>query len=170
MHVLVIMNWYNTPHVKWPLKSQLYQQHDNTQCWWNTKQGSYSRNNLKLTTRPCISVLTFWTVVAGWLDASLSRVDKKFLHLRTLSNISLLAVELGGRLPAAVDAAKPTMFMWITADTYYTWVISRGWFKPDFSALAVTETTMAYRHRNWASSFGQSPNRSYRCLGHLSLL
>jgi len=71
------------------------------------------RKILKPTTRPWISVLTFWTVVAGWLDASLSSVDKKFLHLRTLSSMSLLAVELGWRLaelPAVVDAADITQF------------------------------------------------------------
>ena len=53
-------------------------------------------------------VLTFWTVVAGWLDASLSRVDRKFLHLRTLSSMSLLAAELGctaAELTAVVEAA-----------------------------------------------------------------
>ena len=68
---------------------------------------------MKPTTRPWISVLTFWTVVAGWLDASFSSVDKKFLHLRTLSSMSLLAVELGGtfvELPTAVDAADVTEY------------------------------------------------------------
>jgi len=63
---------------------------------------------VKPTTRPWISVLTFCTVVAGWLDASLSSVDKKFLHLRTLSSISLLAGVLGWILaepPVAADAA-----------------------------------------------------------------
>jgi len=56
-------------------------------------------------------VLTFWTVVAGWLDASLSSVDKKFLHFRTLSSISLLDVELGcpeAELPSDVDAEYTT--------------------------------------------------------------
>jgi len=56
-----------------------------------------------------MSALTFWTVVAGWLDASFSSVDRKFLHLRTLSSMSLLAAELGctlGKLAAAVEAAN----------------------------------------------------------------
>jgi len=55
---------------------------------------------LKPTTRPWMRVLTFCTVVAGWLDASLSRVERKFLHLRTLSSMSLLAAELGWTLAA----------------------------------------------------------------------
>jgi len=68
----------------------------------------YSTKKSKPTTSPWISVLTFWTVVAGWLDASFSSVDKKFLHLRTLSSISLFVTELGwtlADLPAAADAA-----------------------------------------------------------------
>ena len=39
-----------------------------------------------LTISPCMSSRTFLTVCSGWLDASLIRVDRKFLHLRTLSN------------------------------------------------------------------------------------
>jgi len=69
--------------------------------------------HLKPTTRPWISVLTFWTVVAGWLDASFRSVDRKFLHFRTLSSMSLLAAELGGTLDellAVVDAIDVTQY------------------------------------------------------------
>jgi len=70
----------------------------------------FMANTLKPTTRPWMSIFTFWTVVAGWLDASFSSVDKKFLHLRTLSSMSLLAAELGWtltELPAVVESAHP---------------------------------------------------------------
>jgi hypothetical protein len=51
---------------------------------------------------------TFCTVAAGWLDANFNSVDKKFLHFRTFSIISLLAAEpgVGGVVATGVDAAK----------------------------------------------------------------
>ena len=42
-----------------------------------------------------MSCLTFFTVSAGWLDANLMSVDKKFLHLRTLSMRLLLVCVVG---------------------------------------------------------------------------
>lgn len=61
-----------------------------------------------LTTRPWIRFLTFCTVASGWFDASFNNVDKKFLHFRTLSSISLLAVALvvGVARVDANDAAE----------------------------------------------------------------
>ena len=48
--------------------------------------------------------LTFLTVSAGWLEASLISVDKKFLHFFTFS-IRLLLLAMAGEPAVGVPAA-----------------------------------------------------------------
>ena len=56
---------------------------------------------------PCMRFLTFFTVSAGWLAASLMSVDKKFLHFLTFSIKLLLFTGMApGGVAAAVCAAE----------------------------------------------------------------